>query len=148
MIFAQEILTEDLKVELMPLFAGHCDEISVFPEAELCPDWESYDGMQNYLRLKIYTARENGELAGYAFYIVMPHLHYSKSLFAFQDLLYLKPEYRGDGNGVGLIKYSEKKLKKLGVDRITQHSKEKKDLTGLLTRLGYELCDIIFTKRL
>lgn len=145
--YKQELITEKTRTELDPLLVMHKDEISVFDDIELCVDWESYYRMQDVGTIVMCTVR-NPELVGYAIYFVNKHLHYSKDIFASQDVLYLHPKHRGGRVGIGLIKFSEEVLKKMGVSMILQHTKTKHDLSRLFGYLGYEPCDLSMMKRI
>jgi len=145
-VFQKEQLSDALIDELMPLGAAHKQEVSSWPEEELSPDWPTYFGMQDIGCLLIVTARDDGNLVGYSFCIIQNHLHYSKTKFAHQDLIYIDPSYRGSGKK--LIQFSEDILRDMGVKHINQHVKEKPDFSPMLKRMGYRFCETIYTKRL
>lgn len=146
--YHQEGFSEEFAEELSGLLELHMDELCMFEEAELSPNWEWYQKLEDAGMLRVYTARSNYDLVGYAVYFLGPHHHYTNIFVATQDVLFLHPDHRNGRNGVMLILFSEKMLKYDGVDRVLQHTKTAKDLTALLDRLGYEHCDSIMVKRL
>ena len=146
--FMRENFTDDFALELERLLLLHMDELCMFEEAVLSPHWEMYRKLQEHGGLRVFTARADGELVGYAVYFIGPHHHYTNIMVATQDVLFLDPEYRVGRNGILLILFSENMMKQDGVDRVLQHTKKQKDLTRLLDRLGYEHCDSIMMKRI
>ena len=146
--FSEEPLTTATQSELQPLIEAHKEEVSIFEGEPLSVDWESYYKIQAGGFLKMYMCRVDSALVGYAIYIVNIHPHYSNMLCAIQDVLFLSKKERKGSAGMRLIRYSEQQLKALGVDMVMQHTKQKKDLSRMLSRMGYNTCDIIMTKRL
>lgn len=147
-VIARERMKVGLIEEFLPLLREHFKEIAHFKDIVLDPDFAKYEAMDLTGRLLILTARVEGELVGYAIYFVMPALHYRRSLQAFQDVLYVAPEYRGGLLGMRLLKRSDQELKRMGVEVVRQHMKAAHSFGPLLARLGYELEDLIYVKRL
>lgn len=142
----QERLMEIID-EVQPLLAEHYDEIAHFKDIPLKPDFHRYQILENGGNLKIYTARDDAKkLIGYAIYIVNKNLHYSDSLQAVQDILFIRKGNRGTGGR--LIKFADAELRKIGVQPIYQHVKLKQNFGKLLERMGYEAVEIIYVKRL
>jgi GNAT superfamily N-acetyltransferase len=148
-LHAQECV-QDVMAEIEPLLRAHYLEIAHFQDIPLNPDFDRYVRAERAGALRIYTARRNTDLVGYAIYFVQPHLHYSGSLQAQQDVLYLTPETRKGGAGLWLIRYADQELASEGVQVVIQHVKARPDLNfgPLLERLGYELMDHLYVKRL
>lgn len=115
----------------------------------LKPDWGKYKRMADAGIIHLTTAREDGKLIGYLVYIVSHHLHYSTSLTAYADVLYLVPEKRsGSGVGLRLIRFAEKDLKLKGVQRVLQNVKVDNDWSPILCFLGYKPFETIYSKLL
>lgn len=149
MDFALETLTPALQAELGPIIAAHKDEIAHYQDIPLDPDWESYYAIQGAGALRPFTLRDAaGELQGYAVFFVRPNGHYRSSLQAVQDILYLAPRWRGRMIGFRFIKWCDAQLRVEGVQAVYQHCKASRDLGPLLKRLGYELVDLVYAKRL
>ena len=96
----------------------------------------------------IYTARDNGELVGYAAFFLMTHLHYRATTVAQNDVLFLRADKRQGMTGIKLIKFAESQLKIMGADKIGWHVKFSKDLRPILHRLGYRDEEVMCGKML
>jgi GNAT superfamily N-acetyltransferase len=64
-------------------------------------------------------------------------LHYRTCLTLTLDIFWVRPEHRGKGAGVKLIKAVEAEAKRRGVQRMLVGSKLHKDASWLFERLGY-----------
>lgn len=146
--FSEEIFDEEFVEEINPLVENHYQEIAHFKEIELNPDYSKYIHLYNEGRLKLFTVRdqEDGELVGYAIFSVNYNLHYKQSLQALQDVIYIKPERRGFGKK--FIDFCDSQLKDMGVEAVYHHVKVEHNFGPLLEKLGYELIDLVYGKRL
>ncbi len=145
--FTEELVSE-LWDELMPLLKDHWREIAHYQDIPLDPDIAAYEAVEEQAMLRCYTAREDDKLIGYAVFFVRRGMHYRGSLQAIQDVLFLLPEYRHGSIGVALIQYSERQLAAEGVQAVYHHCKTTNQVGRLLVRLGYELIDEVYGKRL
>lgn len=146
MEFQRERLTSGLIRELGPLLLSHYKEIARFKDIELEPDFNEYQALDDIGVLRIFTARKAGNLVGYAVYFVRSNPHYKSSLQAVQDILFIHPKHRGTGGK--LIRYCDDELRKVGVQVVYHHVKKKHNFGPMLERMGYELIDLIYGKRL
>jgi len=138
MDFAHESFT-NVKAEIKPLLHEHWLEIALNKDdIKLEPNWEQYARLADQGALRIYTARDKGELKGYFVVFVTPSLHYSRHLFAHNDILFLKKSCRKGMTGVKLIKYAVEDLKAYGVKLIHINVKKKQDFGVVLERLDFE----------
>lgn len=143
MNFAEETWA-DCRDELVELFPRHWREIAL--RQDLIPldvDEKQYEALGDFLHIT--TARED-RLVGYLMSIVHPHLHYKSTLMAFQDIMWIDPDYRKGRNGIRLIQASEGFLKARGVKQIFLGTKLRLDLGSLFKRLGYEPVEMIYSK--
>lgn len=125
----------------------HYNEISHYKDIKLEPDLEAYIALEKQGVLRVFTARaNNGTLIGYAVYFIRRNLHYKSSLQAVQDILFLMPTHRGSGGR--LIRYCDEELKKENIQVVYHHIKAAHNFGPLLERLGYQLVDLIYAKRL
>lgn len=146
MTFALEQLRQVIE-EIKPIIQEHYLEIAHYKDIPLMPDWESYQKLEEVGVLKIFTCREdNGALIGYGVYFIKHHLHYMTCLVAYQDILFIRKEFRG--KGMKFIDWCDQYLKTLGVTMTVHHIKAAHNFGPALERRGYELMDLIYTKRL
>ena len=134
--------------ELAPLLPVHYEELCVTKDYPLSPDYAAYDRMYQAGCIRSITCRADGELIGYIIFLIQPHLHYKTCITAFEDLYYVKKEYRKGRTGIKLFQYAEKVLKCAGVNRIVMHTKVHMDNSRLFEYLGYKHTDKLFTKLL
>jgi GNAT superfamily N-acetyltransferase len=147
--FNVEPLDVDLYQEIMLLLPRHWDEVAPYKDMMwLNPDLDVYLKLQALGKLIVCTARADGALVGYFVVMMSPHLHYKHILVATEDIHYLLPEYRHGWTGVRLMKFSEKMADAAGCRLITGRAKAKSEHGALYKRLGYDLMDEVYTKRL
>ena len=146
--YAQEILN-DVKAEALPLLLSHYEEIALNKDIiDFNPDWDLYQKYEDLGILKIFTARDEDRLVGYFVVIATPHLHYKDHIFAYNDIIYVNPQYRKGFTAWRLIKYAEKEMKDQGATIMIVNSKRHKPFDILLERLGFSHIESIFSKRL
>jgi len=136
-ISIQQELLYELISDAEKLFADHHQE-TIGNELEFTPDWNYYAANEQAGTLRIYTARDGGELIGYAVFFVMPHRKHSKSVFAVSDAIYLRPDKRGLINFNLLSSFAENQLKAEGVFKIMVTFPVKKDTSPIWYRRGYK----------
>ena len=135
--------------EAQPLLVQHWAEIALYPDIPLAPNFSSYCGIEDNGMLRVYTAREDSALVGYAAFIVLDHLHYAGSKQANQDVLFLLPSHRNAGNGNAFIAYAEDQLRDEGCQAVTHHVKHHiLDFGPLLAHRGYADFETLWIKRL
>ena len=136
-------LLEQLK-ELLP---RHYEELCPSKEnLELAPDYDAYRRLFDCGMLRCITVHHDERLIGYIIFIVQPHLHYSKSKCAFEDVYWIDPDYRKGRIGLKMFKFAEKVLKAIGVNRVILHTKVFQDHSTLFEYMGYTHTDKLFTK--
>jgi GNAT superfamily N-acetyltransferase len=134
--------------EAMPLFEDHYREISARKDIPLSPNIFQYNRMENDGAFVFFTARDKGALIAYVAFFIHPHMHYSTSLQAYQDVFYVSPKYRGQGLGERLIQASDGYLRDRGVQMIYHHVKTYNDFGPLLERNNYFHFENIYAKKL
>lgn len=146
--YQQEFLTT-VEEDCKPLLQNHWEEIAVNKSViKMNPDWEAYHNLEDSGALKIFTVRSDGELIGYFVVILRKHIHYKDHIFAANDLLFLKQEYRKGLTGAKLMKFAEKCLKEDGVSVLVVNTKRHKPFDGLLEWLGYSHVENVYSKYL
>jgi len=146
--YQQEFL-DAVEKNIKPLLQDHWEEIAVNKSViKMNPDWEAYHNLEDNGALKIFTARSDGELIGYFVVLIRSHIHYKDHVFAANDVLFLKQEYRKGLTGAKLMKFAEKCLKEDGVSVLVVNTKRHKPFDGLLEWLGYSHVENVYSKYL
>lgn len=137
----------EVVAEAAPLLEAHYYEIGMYQDKiEYDPDIERYEDMDDAGFLHIVTARDDGKLIGYYVSLLMPHLHYKGTLYAYNDIVYIDQKYRGGITAARLFKFVEKELKELGVDVMTMHMKTYAPFDSFLERQGWDYAERIHMK--
>jgi hypothetical protein len=134
--------------DLEALFPAHYEELCVTKDFPLLPDYDAYKRLADCGMLVCIVCMDGDDVIGYIVFIVQPHLHYKTCLTAFEDIYYLKKEFRKGRTGIKMFKFAEEVLKSVGVNRIIMHTKIHLDNSRLFEYLGYKNSDKIFTKLL
>jgi GNAT superfamily N-acetyltransferase len=126
----------------------HWDEVANYKNAiELDPDIEKYVALENAGVLKNVCVYDEDRLIGYSVLFIQPHLHYCKDLFAYVDVIYLHPDYRGSTLGVKLVKKTEQLARECGASVVTFHTKPLHPaIDKVLVKFGYGHIENIFGK--
>ncbi len=108
---------------------------------------ESYEELEKQEALLIVTARINKELIGYAVYFIA-HSIFNKKKQAESHSFYMKKNYRKGYNGLNLLYYAEKELKKKDVEIVLQKVNLKCDVSLVFERMQYKQIEKVFAKEL
>jgi GNAT superfamily N-acetyltransferase len=146
-----QIIYEDVDAlqflpEFEKLFPLHYEELCVTKEFPLDPDLDAYKALAAAKMLRTITCRADGELIGYIVFTINRHMHYRTCVTAFEDLYFVRKDYRKGRVGIRLFQYAEKVLKQFGVNRIVLHTKVHLDNSKLFEYLDYKWTDKVFTK--
>lgn len=160
--FALEPLSEALFGEMAPLLLAHWREVSQFKDIPLAPAFASYLERQDAGNLRVFTVRgeftvtgtkgplvqwESGRLYGYAVFFVQPNPHYTGSLQASADVLFLHPDVRAR-TAMRFLKWCDDQLASEGCELVYHRVKLSKDWSKILERIGYAPVDITLVKDL
>lgn len=133
--------------QMAPLWPKHWEEVAVNRDLiPLDPDFDSYDALARSGALHIVVARKAGEVVGYHFTIVKPHLHYRQSLSAFTDIYYIAPQYRTGRTPLRLFEFVEKTLKARGVQKMFTGTKLSLDAGPLFEKMGWTETERLYIK--
>lgn len=147
MIKYQQEFLDTCEKDCQELIRLHWEEIAVNKDKiKLNPDWNAYHALEQNQRLKIFTARSEEELVGYFVVITGSNLHYKDHVFAVNDILYLKKEYRKGRTGIKLIKFAEKYLRDDGVSVLNINTKVHKPFDVLMEHMGFGLVERVYSK--
>jgi GNAT superfamily N-acetyltransferase len=133
---------------LTPLNKSHHLEISYHSDFKFEPDKASYIAADNAGVYKLFTARVNGKLIGYAGYFLIRHPHVVSVVQANSDIIYIRPDYRKLGIGRAMLDFADKQLKSMGVSIVYLTLSEKLDFSKLITPMGYTPVDRSYARRL
>jgi hypothetical protein len=133
--------------ELPPLFEKHWREVALNHDSvPLSPDWERYFQLDAKGILQVLTVRVDGDLVGYHFLTVYPHLHYAKTWWAETDIFWLHPDHRQGLTGYKLLKLPRDWLRAAGVKHHTLRTKlHIPSFEPILQRLGYVPIETVYS---
>ena len=138
-----------VKEDIQPLIKKHWELVALNQGAiKLNPDWERYAELDAAGILRIFTARDNGELVGYCVLLVNHSLHYKDHIFAINDVVFVLPDSRAGATGYHLIKYAEDHCKENGVSLLNINTKVHIPFDGLMERMDFELTERLYSKYL
>lgn len=135
MTFGRERIA-DAWDEALPLLRENVEETGALPPEEFNPNRELLERFDGEGLLHTYVARVDGRIAGYAVMSVSPHLHFSATVWAIQEVLYVHPDHRGR-LAWRFIDWQDFELAKLGTNVILRQVTTRKNYAPLLERLGY-----------
>lgn len=139
----------DVKDEMSPLWLSHWNEVAINKDhIPLDPDFDAYDAMANAGMLHIVVARKAGEIIGYHFNIIRPHLHYKMSKSAFCDIYYISPKHRAGRIPFRMFMYVEETLRAKGVQKAFTGTKLSLDAGPLFEKMGWFETERLYTKML
>lgn len=141
--FAKENMSE-IWDECKALFPQHYLDVNEDDKVKLGVNEKMYRQMDQMGMIDLYTARSDGILVGYSFFIVQPHMHYADDCIAYNSLLFLHQFARKGMNGYRFIKFCIQKIRERKPNRILISNRPKRDYSRLLKRLGATLFESIY----
>ena len=138
---------KDILPELKGLIQDHWEEVAWYKDKiPLSPDYDRYLQMEELGMIHTVTVRYEDELIGYDINFVSPHLHYSSTKYAANDIIFLHPLHRGAGVALGMLNFAEEKLKEEGVSVITIHMKVDNPFKSLMDLAGFKHQEYIYSR--
>lgn len=135
--------------EMQCLLAEHYEEIAADKQAiPLAPNRERYASLEEAGNTFSLSARADGVLIGYSVFFVNTHIHYSRTLVAVNDVIFVSKEFRTSRAGIVLLKESERLLRERGVVKVVWHVKPVLDWSAILERMGYSPLETLYGKLL
>jgi len=148
MEYALECLPS-VKKDILPLIEEHWELIALNKGSiKLNPDWEQYAALDASGIMKMFTARDNGELVGYFILLVNNSLHYKDHVFAVCDIIFVTPEARKGATGYKLLKYAENWCVENNVSLLNINTKVHMPFDSLLEKTGFNLIERLYSKYL
>lgn len=126
----------------------HWEELALNKDkVPLAVDYDKYNQLQKVGVIKTIGAYKENKLVGYSVLIVQPSLHYSTTIFAQVDVIYVHPDERNSNVGAKLLIATEKVAKEFGASVILHHAKPYVPMIiKPLEKLNYELYEHIYGK--
>src|SRR5690349_2940560 len=76
-LVCQEESMDQCQSSVASMLNDHWNEVALHKShIPLAPNWSAYKHLEDAGVLRIFTAREDGALVGYAVFLVQKHLHY------------------------------------------------------------------------
>lgn len=151
-ILIKEQNYKDFYKDIFPMFQDHWEELGEKGgSTNFALDHHLMMHLNDTGMYKCFTVEYKGKYIGYCSWVLSNGIHSASDLYATTDAVYIDKEYRDSllGAGIKLLRYSEKVLKeKYKVDIIQFSMNVNYDLTKLLTRMGYEISEVKYSKKL
>lgn len=147
MILQRELMSEALFAEAEPLVQASFKRFDPFPDLPLDIDLEGYIAAEQSDVLRVYTARENGILLGYAVFIVAPSLRRRYLIQANQEMVHAVPERQRQVTP-RLLKYAEKALRDEGIGLVYHSGPAGSKFSHLLELFGYPIVATMHAKKM
>jgi GNAT superfamily N-acetyltransferase len=148
--YACETVAEVLD-EILPLVYRHNEEISydITSGDPLDIDVDLYSRLHEHGLLKVFTAREDGQLIGYALFHLAFSMQRKYLKQAHEGGFYVRPEFRRGHVAIKFIAYIARELAKEDCHMVLYSSPAANPKFGeLLHLLGYSKVDEVYARRL
>ncbi len=148
MRYMEELDFEGALEDITPLLKPNFEETGAYKDQmEFKPDIELYRTGFTSGILKVFTARDNEDLdvVGYSLYWLLPPSHNPDVRIAQCDIIYMKPEERGDASRDFLV-WCMEQLKDYGAIAIEMASTPQADYSSLLDYLDFRVVSTKYSK--
>lgn len=132
--------------EAHDLWQEHHDEL-VGSHVRFLPDFQKYKAVEKNGNLRVFTARINNKLVGYAVFTVLPHHHRIHVIQAENTLFFITKDHRKGLLASKFIRWCEQQLFDKGVSQISMRTKVKASFGILLKRLKYQEEEVVYMKK-
>lgn len=134
--------------EAKKLLEDHWHEVANHQDTRpLDIDETTYQMLNRLGYIKVFTARDNDKIIGYASFTISNHLHYKTWKMAVNDVYYVDPAHRGkDGIAKDFFTTIESWLKDQGVRSVTYMDKTQKSHEKFFTGLDYKVIEQVYEK--
>lgn len=131
------------------LLPRHYEEVAKFKDiSAIKPDLPRYEAADQAGRFIALVAKVGPDILGYSANFLNTNAHYSDLAFCQNDVLYVVPEARKGRVGLSLIRETVRRAQAAGSQLMLWHAKDGTPLNALLPRLGYEILDVIWAKKI
>jgi GNAT superfamily N-acetyltransferase len=137
----------NVKEEIKPLLEEHWELVALNKgKIKLNPNWKEYARLDAAGVLRIFTARDEGQLVGYFVLFISQSVHYQDHLFATNDVIFVLPDKRAGATGYKLVKYAQDYCRDSGVSLMTINTKVHLPFDSLMVGMGFDLIERIYAK--
>lgn len=144
-VYAEERFIDALP-DLMALWRAHWLETEMHRHGEgFNPQIDRYQTYNEIGFYRLYTARIDGRMIGNLGMYVTESMYSGKKI-ATEDTLFVVPEFRKGRNALGLCRFVEEEMKRLGVREISMTMKLTNGAGRLLEYLGFRHIANQYTK--
>lgn len=133
--------------EAMPLLLQHWREVEHYADIPPDPNVEMLRAAAAHGIIRIYSARDDGKIVGYASFVISMHPFYKTRKDANQSALFVLPEYRAIAAS-GLLRFADEQLAGEGVQVVIHNEKVAHRFSELLLKRGYVHQENVWMKRL
>lgn len=137
-----------LAPEIAPLLRGAWAEANSSLPYPLAPNMDLYCELEERNILRIFRARADGALVGYAIIFIAPRPHNRERLVGVLDVIYVAPEHRRQGVALGLLTFAESALKAEGIATLSIGARDDRFARWLRMTGGYRYAETIYEKEL
>lgn len=109
------------------------------------PNKDYYFALDDQANGRFFTVRHEGQLVGYSFFIIHPHIIYTKLVFAYQDLLFIHADHRGK-TAWEFMNWCDDELAKADVNIIGRVVSKYYDFSETLKAMGYEHSNTVYER--
>jgi GNAT superfamily N-acetyltransferase len=110
--------------------------------------WETYKDLERRGECKLFVAREDERLIGFALYVMQHHLHHADQYVAHCTMIGVRPEFRNKGIGRSLIQFAEEWLRNYGITHMVHHHRLIYNVTPLFESMGFKPEELGYVKEL
>ena len=140
---------DSIRHEIEPLLKENWSAVSVsYPTSRLKPDFDLYLLLAEQGAIRIFAARSDGALVGYAVVLVNAHPHRVDDIVGTIDTVFVLPEFRAGGTAGKLFRLIEGRLKTDGVLSLTAVARDKHFADWLRIAAGYEQVETVWERTL
>jgi len=147
MIKFEVVRAHEMFSTFLDTIEAHHDEVED-KHFKFSPNIPWYYKMEDEGSLIITAVKDDDVVVGYSLDLLMDHPHYSGKLFAVNDGIYLKEEYRHLGLMTQLLDHVTQTLLSFDVAHHTVALKSSNPCSHLMTELGYQTPEVSWMKRL
>ena len=135
--------------DIVPLMHEHWTEIAYSQhEAPYDPDIDAFLRLDAAGALRLFTARDDGDLVGYACYMVFQSLNHRTERHANESGVFIHPGWRRGLTAWRMLKHADGELVREGIKAIHYNVPRAHPTLGvLLERRGYSHSDDGFVRR-